>query len=87
MAVVDGASGEVVAEAERVHPAGFFVARLEGRTEPFPYRLRVSGTARRTSSTMSFRFQPVLGDLDMHLLAEGSHLDSHQKLGAHRIDA
>src|SRR6185312_10865191 len=32
-----------------------------------------------------YRFPPVLGDLDMHLLAEGSHLESHRKLGAHLV--
>ncbi|HEX5318852.1 MAG TPA: 1,4-alpha-glucan branching protein GlgB [Stellaceae bacterium] len=76
--VVDG---EVVAEAERVHPDGFFEARI-ARKSPFPYRLRVED-GREFEDI--YRFPPVLGDLDMHLLAEGSHLESHRKLGAHLV--
>jgi len=30
-----------------------------------------------------YRFPPVLGELDIHLLVEGNHLASYQKLGAH----
>ena len=41
MAVVDAASGEVVAQGERIHPAGLFVASMPDRNEPFRYRLRV----------------------------------------------
>ena len=30
-----------------------------------------------------YSFPPVLGELDIHLLAEGNHLASYRKLGAH----
>ena len=83
MAVVDAASGEVVARGERIHPAGFFVASIPERTERFPYRLRaLSGGASRDFEDV-YRFSPVLGELDVYLLAEGNHLASYQKLGAH----
>ena len=32
-----------------------------------------------------YRFPPVLGELDLYLLAEGNHLASYKKLGAHPI--
>ncbi len=41
MAVIDTASGEIVAQGERIHPAGFFVASMPDRNAPFRYRLRV----------------------------------------------
>jgi 1,4-alpha-glucan branching enzyme len=77
VAVVDG-RGKVVAEAERVHVEGFFEARIARKT-PFSYRLRVGDGI----FDDVYRFSPVLGELDTHLLVEGSHLESHRKLGAH----
>ena len=85
MAVVDGASGAVIAEGERVHSAGFYVAVIPNRSEPFCYRLRARRGAQEDEFDDIYRFPPVLGDLDLHLLAEGNHLASYQKLGAHPI--
>ena len=85
MAVVDSASGTLAASGKLVHPAGLFVALMPERGEPFRYRLR----ARRGKEWHEFediyRFPPVLGELDLHLLAEGNHLASYKKLGAHPI--
>ncbi len=85
MAVVDSATGALAATGKRVHPAGLFVALMPERGEPFRYLLR----ARRGKEWHEFediyRFPPVLGELDLHLLAEGNHLASYKKLGAHPI--
>ncbi|HJU16104.1 MAG TPA: 1,4-alpha-glucan branching protein GlgB [Stellaceae bacterium] len=85
MAVVDPASGEVAAEGRRIHQDGLFVATLSDRRDPFRYRLRalVGGIWREFEDI--YRFGPVLGDLDIHLLVEGNHLASYQKLGAHPL--
>jgi 1,4-alpha-glucan branching enzyme len=85
MAVLDKHSGEVAGTGARVDPAGFFVATLAGRKEPFDYRLRVlqAGVWREFDDV--YRFAPVLGDLDVHLLAQGDHRDSYLKLGAHPL--
>ena len=40
VAVIDGGGSEVVAKAERIHPAGLFVATMADRREPFRYRLQ-----------------------------------------------
>jgi 1,4-alpha-glucan branching enzyme len=85
VSVIDAASGAVAAEAERVHPAGFFLATIANRSEPFPYRLRVSNGGETREFDDIYGFPPVLGDLDLHLLAEGSHLESPRKLGSHPI--
>ena len=71
---------------ERIHPRR-------------PVRRRASPTARSRSAIGCglagavhahefddvYRFPPVLGDLDMHLLVEGNHLASYQKLGSHPL--
>ncbi len=84
MAVVDAATGAVAATARRAHDDGFFVAAAD-RREPFRYRLRVrSGGVEREFDDI-YRFSPVLGELDLHLLGEGNHLASWRKLGAHPL--
>ncbi|MGH7046592.1 MAG: 1,4-alpha-glucan branching protein GlgB [Stellaceae bacterium] len=86
LAIVDSASGRVAAEAKQIHPAGVFVAELPDRQEPFRYRLRVSGGGVVHEFDDIYRFSPVLGELDLHLLGEGNHLSSYRKLGAHPIE-
>jgi len=85
MAVVDAKSGAIAAEGERVHPSGLFIARLPRRKRPFRYRLRVSSAGETREFEDVYRFSPVLSDLDLHLLTEGNHLVSYQKLGAHPL--
>ena len=85
MAVVESATGKIVARGERIHRDGLFVATLADRREPFRYRLRISSGAVQTEFDDIYRFSPVLGELDIYLLVEGNHLASYQKLGAHRI--
>jgi len=83
MAVVDSSTGKIAAEGVQVHPDGFFVATLADRPEPFRYRLRISSGGIQTEFDDVYRFSPVIGELDIHLLVEGNHLASYQKLGAH----
>jgi 1,4-alpha-glucan branching enzyme len=85
MSIVDAASGTLVAHAERIHPAGVFVASMPDRKERFRYRLRVLWGGYWHEFDDVYRFGPVLGELDIHLLIEGNHLASYQKLGAHPI--
>jgi 1,4-alpha-glucan branching enzyme len=85
LAVVDAATGEVAAVAVRLHPAGFFAAVMPGRREPFRYRLRMRAGGVSQEFEDIYRFKPVLGELDIHLLTEGNHLISYRKLGANPI--
>jgi len=73
------AAGEV--EMELVHGDGLFAARLP-RSES--YRLRIEqpdGAIHEIDDP--YGFAPLLGDLDIHLLAEGTHLRTFEILGAH----
>jgi 1,4-alpha-glucan branching enzyme len=85
VSVVDSASGDVVAELERVRPEGFFVGPIEGRSERFRYRLRILpyGSDDEYDIEDPYRFGTILGQLDMHLLAEGRHLRAFDKIGSH----
>jgi len=85
MAVVDSATGKIAAKGVRVHCDGLFAATVPDRQEPFRYRLRIWSGSVQTEFDDVYRFSPVLGELDIHLLAEGNHFASYQKLGAHQI--
>jgi 1,4-alpha-glucan branching enzyme len=85
MAVVDAATGAVAGIGARVHPAGFFVAAMADRRQPFHYRLRVANAEIACEIDDAYSFSPVLGELDLYLLGEGTHLDSYRKLGAHLL--
>ncbi len=85
VAVVESATGQIAERCERIHPAGLFVASMPDRREKFRYRLRVRWGGHEQEFEDVYRFGPVLGELDLHLLVEGNHLASYQKLGAHPI--
>jgi 1,4-alpha-glucan branching enzyme len=68
----------------RVDDAGVFTAEV-ARKDRFPYHLRVDWTGTPVELDDPYRFPPWLGELDLHLLAEGTHLDAYEKLGAHVV--
>jgi 1,4-alpha-glucan branching enzyme len=71
---------------ERVHPAGLFEAVFAGRGETFAYRLRVSdGHGAGLEVEDPYRFPSTLSEYDRHLLAEGTHENAADKLGAHPV--
>ena len=78
--VVDRDTGIVAGELQRLHPAGFFAGTVGAHG---PYRLRVQQGAAQWETEDPYAFPPVLGDLDVYLLAEGRHLDFGRALGAH----
>ena len=59
---------------------------VAGRTRRFRYRLRVTFAEHILEFADAYAFPPVLGELDVHLLAEGSHLRAYERLGAHIRD-
>jgi len=74
-------SGRVIGPLGRVHDAGLF----EGRIGDLPDRYRLAVDYARASLTLDdpYRFGPVWGEVDSHLLAEGRHLKLYERLGAH----
>ena len=81
--ILDRKTGRRAATLSKVHPDGLFEARLARRKKPFSYRFRLTGSNGPADIEDPYRFPPVLGELDVHLLAEGSHLQTYERLGAH----
>ena len=68
---------------ERRHAEGFFEGLAAGASHPFAYRLRARNAGGEWEFDDPYRFGPVLGPLDDHLLVEGSHRRLYERLGAH----
>jgi 1,4-alpha-glucan branching enzyme len=81
--VVDAADGVVAAELLALDPAGFFSGDVPGRRAAFRYRLRLTIGDASGEVEDAYRFGPVLGELDVHLIAEGNHFGLYDTLGAH----
>ena len=70
-------------EMNRIHPDGLFELKLAHAGFPFRYRLAVENSeGHQWEFEDPYRFSPVLSDFDLHLLSEGTHLRSFEKLGA-----
>jgi len=68
----------------RIHDAGLFAGKL--KCEKPRYRLRARFGDRVVEMEDPYRFPPVLSDVDLYLLAEGTHLHLYDKLGAHPME-
>jgi 1,4-alpha-glucan branching enzyme len=80
--VLAAAGGKRVAELPRVHDAGVFAGPLP-RRRSFAYRLEVVWGETTVVLDDPYRFGSLFGDLDEHLMAEGTHLQAYERLGAH----
>ena len=69
------------AVAKRIHPDGLFEARLRARPER--YELEVVTPLGTERGPDPYAFTPTVGPLDLHLYAEGKHLELHRRLGGH----
>ncbi len=81
--VIDAETGKSVARMRRVGVAGGYSVQLTDHNAPFAYRLRIKIGTDAFEIEDPFRFPPLLGKIDLHLLGEGSHFRSFDKLGAH----
>jgi 1,4-alpha-glucan branching enzyme len=66
-----------------IHPSGLWEAVLPV-PGPLVYRLRITdGSGQSYEIEDPYRFPPTLGEVDLHLLAEGTHYRIYDRLGAH----
>ncbi|HMP84590.1 MAG TPA: 1,4-alpha-glucan branching enzyme, partial [Verrucomicrobiota bacterium] len=83
--VVDySGSGEQRHPMHQIDALGVFETFIAGRTEVFPYRLRIekkNGEIRQFHDP--YRFLPTLSNQDLYLFNEGTEHRVYQKLGAH----
>jgi 1,4-alpha-glucan branching enzyme len=80
LSVVD-AAGKVLAAASPLGNEGLFEAFVIGLPERYRLQVEIAGTT--TVVEDPYRFGPLLGDLDVWLIAEGNHLELYRVLGAH----
>src|SRR6266478_4553291 len=81
--VLNRPSTEPIA-GERIHRDGFFCVTVPGATRDLDYRLRL--TTRDGSEQLArdpYQYGPIMGEVDLHLFAEGQHWKIYEKLGAH----
>jgi 1,4-alpha-glucan branching enzyme len=64
---------------------GLFEAAVPRRKKRFAYHLRVEQGGNSWVSDDPYRFGPVMGELDEHLIGEGTHRHLWKVLGAHVI--
>ena len=68
---------------EHVH-AGVWEAR--GKTKTFDYRLITEYEEATWDTADSYSFLPMIGELDLHLIAEGRHEELWKVLGSHVLE-
>jgi 1,4-alpha-glucan branching enzyme len=67
----------------RIHAAGLFAGRLSNGSSRYHVRARFGDHVVELEDP--YRFPPVLSDLDLYLLGEGTHMRLYDKLGAHPL--
>lgn len=85
VSAIDPENGkELLVLSERLQEGagGFFESEVKAGTLA-RYRLRITWPGGVQEVDDPYRFPPVLGELDVWLLAEGSHLRPYERLGAH----
>jgi 1,4-alpha-glucan branching enzyme len=88
VAVVD-VRDRKVADLQRQPGTPLFTAVMPRRRNPFAYRLRITweGAAGEPAHTLvledAYRFEPQITQMDVWLLAEGTHQRPYEWLGAH----
>ena len=81
--VIDSKNRRKIGELERIPDTDIFASAIPGRANPFPYRLLVDWGDHQQEMEDAYRFSKILGDIDVWLLAEGTHYRPYEKLGAH----
>ncbi|WP_226573065.1 1,4-alpha-glucan branching protein GlgB [Acuticoccus sediminis] len=74
--------GKTVAAMDKTHPDGLFAVVLD-KAKPFEYRLKLRSGAHEWTADDPYRFDAVLGELDVYLMAEGRHRKLYERLGSH----
>jgi 1,4-alpha-glucan branching enzyme len=71
---------------EKIHPNGVYQAVFEKELNLFPYLIGfIDIEGHVVEIEDPYAFQPLLQDLDLHLLAEGQHWKSYDKLGSQLV--
>jgi 1,4-alpha-glucan branching enzyme len=81
--LANGDSGQPI-EAEKIHGDGFFCARIAGASHDLPYRVRLTAfNDTQWTTPDTYRYGPIMGEMDLYLFSEGQHWRLFDKFGAH----
>jgi 1,4-alpha-glucan branching enzyme len=70
--------------AKRLRREGFFQASLPGMRRDLDYRAHLTGWDDSTTVVRDpYSYGIIMGEVDLHLFAEGNHLQIYEKFGAH----
>src|ERR1044071_9692398 len=70
--------------AQKIQQDGFFCATIRDATRDLPYQIRVTAWAGSHYLTRDpYQYGPIMGEVDLHLFAEGQHWKIYDKFGAH----
>ncbi|WP_410500219.1 1,4-alpha-glucan branching protein GlgB [Chitinibacter sp. S2-10] len=83
VSLIESKTGKPLADFSRVDERGFFVACVPRRKNHFAYQLRVDWHGNSVDLEDPYRFPPVLGEMDVWLLAEGNQLRPYERMGTH----
>lgn len=86
VAVIDSSTGKKIVPMQRWGDTPLFIAEIAGKKELFSYRLEIDWGDHVQEMEDPYRFPPVLGDIDVWLLSEGTHHRPYEKLGAHPVE-
>ncbi len=86
VSVIDSSTGKEIAPMQRWGDTALFVGEMAGKKELFSYRLKIDWGDHVQELEDPYRFPPVLGDIDVWLLSEGTHHRPFEKLGAHPVE-
>lgn len=75
--------GQDLTELACLDQRGFFAGALPDRTACLDYRLAVEWDGQWHELDDPYRFPPILAEMDIWLLSEGTHLRPYEQLGAH----
>jgi 1,4-alpha-glucan branching enzyme len=70
--------------AQKIQQDGFFCATVRNATRDLPYHIRVTAWEGSHYLTRDpYQYGPIMGEVDLHLFAEGQHWNIYDKFGAH----
>jgi 1,4-alpha-glucan branching enzyme len=76
-------AGAPLGALHALEPGGAFAGEIDDATD---YRLRITWPEAEQETEDPYAFPPLLGALDLHLIAEGRHRELGRVLGAHAME-
>ena len=82
--IVSAGARTEVFPAERLHVEGLYQATIPGETRAFSYKVKVTGfDGSEQTQPDPYSYGPIMGELDLHLFAQGNDQRLYDKFGAH----